>query len=829
MFLKMLWRDVRSGELTVLIAAIFIAVVIVTSISLFAERLQKALVSEASVFLAADVVLQSPDPVDARWLSEDVAPSLRQATVVQFASMVYAGDEMFLSSVKAVSDAYPLLGNLEVSDQAFTSGSKITGGPQPGEAWLDSRLLNLLNLQPGDSVWVGEKSFVVKKVLTREPDSGSSYWSLGPRIMINLEDLPATQVIQPGSRVEYRYLFAGEKKDIDRYAQWLKPQLQKRHRLMTLQDSQPGLAQSLDRAGHFLLLVGSLGVLLACIAIAMAAQRYSLRRFDTVAIMKTLGATPHLLSQMVLCHLAVILLVSISVGCLLGGLVQYLFLAVMRDWLPVVLPAASMKPYLIGILTGLVCTLVFALPLLWQLRSVPPLRVLRRELGDQLLALRGFYLSGAGAIFLLMVFYSGNLRLTSVVFGGTLLCAIVVAVMAWLLLNSIRWMGTQAGSVWRLAIANLRRNQWQSILQLVMFGLTLMLLMISLLIRGSILHEWQQQLPEKTPNHFLINIADHQVAAVGNMLAQQHLQAQGFYPMVRGRVTAINGVEATSIISESVDEVYRELNLTWSATLPNDNKLVSGAWWNVTSTAPSAHTPGYVPRVSIEKSLAKKLKVDVGDQLIFTIGDQSLKTVVASVRELSWDRMRPNFYFIFEPGALDGYPATYITSFYLPKEQKLFLNSLLKTFPTISIFEVDEMIARIQKIVAQVTQAIELVMGLILVAGALVLMACVQSSLDQRLHENAVLRTLGAGKRLILGSLAIEFILLGTAAGLMASFGSELTAWALQTQVFKMDYHFHLWLWLVGPLVGALVIGVLGVSACMKVVRVPPLLVLRER
>jgi len=322
----------------------------------------------------------------------------------------------------------------------------------------------------------------------------------------------------------------------------------------------------------------------------------------------------------------------------------------------------------------------------------------------------------------------------------------------------------------------------------------------------------------------LINIADHQVDAVNDMLTKQSLHAEGFYPMVRGRVTAINGVEATHIIGESVDEVYRELNLTWSASLPTDNKLIAGEWWPAAAAAPVA-----IARVSIEQSLAKKLKVAVGDQLTFTIGDQSFIAIVSSVRELAWDRMRPNFYFIFQPGALDGYSATYITSFYLPKEQKLFLNSLLKAFPTISIFEVDEMIARIQKIVAQVTQAIQLVMGLILVAGALVLVACVQSSLDQRMQENALLRTLGAGKRLILGSLMIEFVLLGMMAGAMASLGSEITAWVLQTQVFKMDYHFHAWLWLAGPIAGAVIIGALGVAACAKVVRVPPLRLFREQ
>jgi putative ABC transport system permease protein len=826
MMLKMLWRDARSGELNLLVAAMVLAVVIVTAISLFAERLQKSLVSEANVFLAADLVLRSPDPVNPEWLSDVRTHLLQQAQEVQFASMAYAGDEMALSSVKAVSDSYPLRGNLETSDQPFAAGTKVNSVPQPGEAWIDSRLLNALKVQLGDSVSVGEKAFVIKKILVREPDSGSSYWSLGPRILIALSDLPATKVIQPGSRVEYRYLFAGDSNALENYRLWLTPQLQKRHHLMTLHDSQPGLARSLERAEHFLLLMGSLGVMLACLAVAMAARRYSLRHLDAIAILKSLGATPSRLTQIVFGHLLVMLAVSIVTGLLLGSAMQGVFLLVMRDWLPASLPAASARPYLVGMLTAVVCTLVFALPVLWPLRQVPPLRVLRSALGNELQPVRGFYVLGVAAIFLLMWFYSNNLMLTVYVFGGTAVCAAAVALFAWGVLRATRRLGLhvpgmQARNAWRLGMANLQRHPAHSILQFVIFGLIFMLLLLAILVRSSIISEWQQQLPPGTPNQFLINIAPGQVEAVKSRLQEQHLQAAGFYPMVRGRVTAINGVEATTIISDSVDEVYRELNLTWSASLPDDNRLAEGTWWQ-------AVAPASLPAVSIEKSLAAKLKVKVGDQLTFTIGDASFDAQITSLRELSWDRMRPNFYFIFEPGALDPYSATYITSFYLPKEQKNFLNRLLKEFPTLSIFEVDEMIARIQKITTQVTQAIELVLALVLLAGVLVLVACVQSSLDERIHESALLRALGASRKLILGGLATEFLLLGASAGLLAATGSEGVGWLLQVRVFQMEDHWHPWLWLSGPLAAMIIIGALGVGACRKVVRMPPWQVLRE-
>jgi len=820
--MKWLWSDIRSGELNLLFSATAVAVMIVTSIGLFGERLQKALVAESNVFLAADMVLRSPDTVDIKWLNAYEASSLSRAEVVQFPSMVFAGEEMTLASVKAVSADYPLLGNLEISEEPFGEGRKILGSPRTGEAWLDSRLLTLLAVQVGDEIWIGEQAFRIKQILVREPDSGSSYWSLGPRILISLEDLPATQIVQEGSRVEYRYLFSGASDDLKKYREWLTPQLQKKHRLLTLEDSQPGLAQSLARAENFLLLAGSLGVLLAAIAISMAARRYSLRHFDAVAIFKVLGMPASILKNFLYAPLLTTATIGIVTGWVAGAWIQYAFLAIMVEWLPAKLPATGWRPYASGALTGMTCVLVFALPLLWQLMRVPPLRVLRRDLEGEILSQKWRYLAGALAIYLLMYFFSRDLQMASILFGGALLAGGVVALCAMVLLRGVRRLGSQAGSVWRLAFANLQRHQWHSILQLVMFTLVLMLLLISLLIRTSLLKDWQKQLPEGTPNQFLINIAPYQVKQVEHLLAEKKIETAGLYPMVRGRLTTINGVEATTIISEEVDEVYRELNLTWSAVLPEDNQLVAGEWW-------LGQRDTEMARVSIEKSLAEKLRVSVGDKLGFSFGDKTVYARVASIRSLAWDRMRPNFYFIFEPGSLESFSATYITSFYLPTEKKLFLNELLKKFPTVSIFSVDEMIRRIQEMVQQVTLAIELVLSLILAAGLLVLIATIQASLDERLREAALLRSLGASRALLLGSLAIEFAALGGLAGGLAALGSAVVTGILQTQVFDIDYAFHFWPWLVGPMAGVMIVGVTGLLACAKVVRVPPLKLLQEQ
>jgi len=823
--LRMLWRDAKAGELTLLVMAIVLAVVIVTAISLFAERLQKALVSESRVFLASDLVLSSGEPVEEKLLLGAVTRKVERAEVIQFPSMVFAGEEMFLSSVKAVSDGYPLRGQLEVSDEPFTIGKPVEGGPKPGEAWLDSRLFNLLNIQVGDEVWVGEHPLKASRVLVREPDSGSSFWSLGPRIMFNTADLPKTQVVQEGSRIDYRYLFAGEEEAVQSFSRWVKPQLSRGERLRGLGDEQPGLADALDKAESFLLLAGSLGVLLASVAVAMASRRYSVRHFDAVAVMKTLGATPKNLGNLVLFQLLIIIVIAVLFGWLIGWIVHHGFLAIMKEWLPINLPQAGLEAYWVGAGTGIICTLAFALPLMWQLRTISALRVLRRELGSELRSVYGFYLMGAGAIFFLMYSYSDNLLITSLVFAGTLGCAALVGGLAWLLMRMIKTVGSQAGSIWRLAISNLHRSQWQTIIQLLIFGLAIMLLLVTVLIRTSILKEWELQLPPDTPNHFLINIAEYQVEPLKELLEEHKLKTAGIYPMVRGRIVKINHRDAAEVAKEEVDELHRPLNLTWAETMPEDNELVAGQWW---SAGELENTQLGLKEVSIELELAEHLGVQVGDILTFKIAGEEFDVRLGSIRKLAWDRMRPNFFFMFEPGVLEQYSATYITSFFLPKEKKLFLNDVLRAFPTITVFEVDEMIRRIKEVVDQVTQAIELVLGLILLSGALVLVACIQSSLDHRLQENALLRTLGAGRNLIVGSLSVEFVLLGFGAGVMAAFGAELTAWALQTQAFQMDYVFHPWLWFWGPFLGALIIGVLGVWSCRKVVQVAPLIVLRE-
>lgn len=820
--LRLLWRDWRGGELGILAASLVIAVAIVTGISLFADRLQKGLVAESNHFLAADRVLQSPRPVEDVWLERAAELGLAQARVLNFQSMVYVGDEMQLASVKAVSDGYPLLGALEASDQPFTPGYKTTAGPERGTVWLDSRLLPLLNTNLGDSIFVGEAELRIRAIVVNEPDRGGSFYGFGPRVLMHYDDIPATGVVQPGSRVEYRYLFAGTDKALAEYGKWLQDRLGPSHQWLGLKDTQPRIAQALDRAEGFLLLAGALGVGLAGIAIALAARRYSERHYDYVAVMKSLGASSRRVMMIYALNLLLLAAIATLVGCLLGWSIQAGFIVLLQDYFDIAtVPPVTLRPFLVGAVTALVCLLAFALPPLINLQGISPLRVLRRDLADTAMSHTVSWIFGALGIAILMLWYSGDPKLTLVVLSGVALTFIVVGGLAWYLLRGGRVIGMQASSPVKLALASLRRRGLQNAVQVVIFSLSIMLLLMLSLVRTSLIEEWQVQLPEGTPNHFLINVSAADVGPVADLLETNHFPSQPLYPMVRGRLTHINTQPLNTIVSKDdpgAGSVNREINLTWADQLPADNRLLDGQWWPAGSAK---------AEMSIESRLAQRLGIVVGDQLDFQIGSEKISATVSSIRELDWDTMQPNFYMIFPPAFLQDYPATYITSFYLPADSKSFLNDFLRRFPTITVIEMDSVIKQIRTIVNQVSSAVELVLGLIVISGLLVLVASVQASLDSRFQESAILRTLGAGRRLVLGSLVAEFSLLGLLAGLLAAFTAEVAVYGLQTFVLKMDYVAHPWVWLAGPLLGALLIGSAGYLTCRKVVNTPPVEVLR--
>ncbi len=818
--LRMLARDWRGGELGVLLASLVIAVAIVSGISAFAARLQNALEQESHRFLAADQVLSSSHDPGERWLEEASGRGLHTARTLSFPSMVYAGDEdMYLASVKAVSDNYPLRGEMVVSERAFGELSNAASGPQPGSVWLDSRLFPLLNVEIGEQLTIGETRFEIAAAVRSEPDQGASVFGYGPRVMMHYRDIPSTGVVQPGSRVEYRLLFAGDEQTLETFTEQLESQLIAGERLLDVNNSQQGIGSALRRAEQFLLLAGSLGVVLAGIAIALAARRFSERHYDYVAIMKSLGSTSGNIKQLYSSSLLLLGILATALGCLLGWAIQESFLRLFSETLPVAPAASGMRPYAIGGATALVCLASFAWPPLYRLSQASPLRVLRRDMPSETRQTIVDYLLGLLAIVLLMLWYSGDVKLSAAVLVGLATSAGLAACAALLLLRGGRLAGMRAGSIWRLALAGLQRRGGANTLQVVIFSMAIMLLLILVLVRTSLIDEWQMQVPEGTPNHFLVNIAPHEFEEVRQVLRHNKIVSQPLYPMIRGRLTHINGEALGRSDDPSVGRREREANLSWAAQLPEDNSLVEGEWWQPDTQA---------ALVSIEEEMAERLQVNIGDKLSYLIGSQPLEATVSSIRKLNWQSMRPNFWMVFPPAILQAYPATFITSFHLEADNKSFLNSFIRQFPTITVVEMDVVIKQIRSIIEQVSAAIELVLAVILVAGALVLIAGVQASVDSRLFESAVLRAIGGRRSLLLGSLVIEFSALGLFAGLLATVAAEISVFIVQTQVLDMNYVAHPLLWFLGPVTGVVSIGSLGVWNCRQVVSTPPIAVLRE-
>ncbi|MEM1142483.1 MAG: FtsX-like permease family protein [Pseudomonadota bacterium] len=818
LLVRMLLRDWRGGELGILVSALVLAVAMVSGISGFASALKGAFRQESHSFLAADLAVRDARPLPEAWLQEASEDGLQTATALAFSSMTFSDSgAMVLSSVKAVSDAYPLRGFLRLSDEPFGTMREAVGAPERGTVWLEPRLFSLLDVAVDDSVEIGRASFRVAGTVRSEPDRAGGFMGVGPRVMMHVDDIPATGVVQPGSRVSYRHLYAGDSQQVAEFTEALKPRLLAGQRLQSVETSQPGVAQALARAERFLLLAGSLAVVLAAVAVALAARRYAERHQHHVALLKSLGATAPRVRRLYAASLAVTWAVGLIVGWLVAYALQSLALAAFADQLTVKPSLLAPRPYLIGAVTALVCVACFAWPSMSRLAAVSPLRVLRSDIpvitGKAYLD----YVVALAAIVLLMFWYSADLQLTIIVLAGLTAIATVGGTIAYLMLNTGRRAGMQAGSVWRLALASLLRHGVGNALQLVVFAVAIMLLLLLGLLRTSILEGWQQQLPEDAPNHFVLNLAPEEVEDVAALLDSNNVPRETLYPMLRGRVVAV-GAEALPLDAGPDEPQQREVNFTWSDELPASNELVGGRWWE----------PGETAVVSLEAGFAEEMGAKVGDELQLRIGAAELTATVLSLRELDWESFKPNFFMMFPREFLAEYPTTYMTSFRLVPGQKSFLNTLLEEHPTATVIEVDAIMDQLRTTIGQVTQAIELVLILVLLAGALVLVAGVQSSTDLRLRESALLRALGARRNHVLGSVAIEFSVMGAMAGLLAVIAGEGAFWALQRFALELEYQPTPTLWPLALGSAVVLITGLGLWSCRRVVAVAPVTVLRE-
>ena len=762
--------------------------------------------------------------MEADWLHEARSSGLQAIETMEFANVVVSGEELLLAGVKAVQNGFPLRGEMRTASAPFADDTATQALPGTGEAWVVPRLLTNLGLQVGDAVEVGAHTLNITRVITFEPGQAGNPFGIAPRLLMQMADIPATGVVQPGSRLTYQYLFAGRELDVAKFREWLEPRLGPSHELIGVKEGRRAVGSALERAERYLGLAVLAAIVLAGVAVAMAAKRYSERHFDMSAMLRCMGASQRDLLGLYIPQLLVVGLLASAVGCFLGWLAQYGLLYLLAGLLPATPSSPHAWPVFAGFATGLITLAGFALPPVMRLKDVPPLRVLRRDLLP--LPSQAWLVYGAAlvAIVAIMWRYTDSWPLTLSVLAGGIALAALFSLLALLLLLLSRRFNTRVGVAWRFGLNNLWRRRRSSVNQILAFSLTLMAMAVVALVRTDLLTTWQAQLPNDVPNHFAINILPDQVEEFGAFMTDTGVVTTQLYPMVRGRLVTINGTAVQKAVTKeerSDNALNRELNLTWTSTLQEDNRILTGRWWQQEDTGK--------PRVSVESQLAKRLEIDLGDELGFSIGGQAISAAVTSIRNVKWDSFRPNFYMVFPPQVINRFPATYMTSFKLTKEEKPMLRELVARYPAVTVLEMDRVIEQVGRIFRQVTLTVEYVLVFTLLAGFAVLFAALQASQDERLYEGALLRALGGSRRQLRSGHLAEFTVLGGLAGLLAAMGTECLAWVLYSEVLHLEYSFHWHVWLFTPLAGALLIGAAGYWGTRSVVERSPMLLLRNQ
>ncbi|WP_313354631.1 putative ABC transporter permease subunit YbbP [Kosakonia cowanii] len=785
MIARWFWREWRSPSLLIVWMALSLAVACVLALGTIGDRMEKGLSQQSRDFMAGDRALRSSREIPPGWLEEARKSGLQVSEQVSFSTMTFAGDTPQLASVKAVDNRYPLYGELETQP----AGLK----PQPGTALLAPRLMALLSVKPGDTIEVGDATLRIAGEVTQEPDSGFNPFQMAPRLLMNSADVAKTGAVLPGSRVSWRVKFAGTPAQLEKYETWLLPQLGADQRWYGLEQDDGALGKSLQRSQQFLLLSALLTLLLAVAAVAVAMSHYCRSRYDLVAILKTLGAGRAQLQKLIVGQWALLLGLAVITGGALGLLFEKVLMLLLKPVLPAALPPASYWPWLWAIGAIVVISLLVGLRPYRLLLATQPLRVLRRDAVANVWPLKIYLPAVAIITVLLLAWLMGGSMLLWAVLAGAVVLALLCGAVGWLLLNVLKRLTLKALPL-RLAVNRLLRQPWSTLSQLSAFSLSFMLLAMLLVLRGDLLDRWQQQLPAESPNYFLINIAPEQIAPLKTFLAEHQVIPAAFYPIVRARMTQINGQSTEGNADEALN---RELNLTWQQQRPDHNPLTAGSW------------PPKAGEVSVEEGLAERLGLKLGDTVTFTGDTQAFSAKISSLRKVDWESLRPNFFFIFPPGALDGQPQSWLTSFRLEGGNGM-LTQLNRAFPTISLLDIGAILKQVGQVLEQVSRALEVMVVLVTACGVLLLLAQVQVGMRQRHQELVVYRTLGAGKRLLRTTLWCEFALLGLVSGLVAAIGAETALALLQTRVFDFPWQPDWRLWITLPLCGALLLSLCG-------------------
>lgn len=836
--LSMLARDWRAGEWRVLLIALVLAVGSISTVGLFSDRVRQALQQEAHSLLGADLRINSIRPLPSVYRDEAAKIGLRVVSTASFPSMVAYANQSLLSEIQAVEDGYPLRGKIRIDDstqaatqngngsvdaevEAATTGHDAHAVPARGTLWADERLLRRMSVKTGDEVNIGKLQLRLTAKIIKDVDQSVSFASVAPRVYINLADLAASGLVQEGSRINYRLLVAGDNEQVERFRDWAKAQIKPGEKLEDVRDARPEIRQAMERAEHFLGLAALMAFVLAGIAMALAARQFITRHLDSCAVMRCLGATQNQVLLIFLYQFLLLGVAAVMLGGLLGWLAQSSLVQAVEALREANLPAPGWLPLLQAAASGIALLLGFTFLPLWQLKSVPPLRVIRRELGIPSANTGLVYLSGGVVLCLLFLWQAGSIKLGLTVLSGLAAGMLLFGFIAW---SSLRLLATLPfGS--RHVFANLARHGRANAVQIVALSLGGMSLLLLTLVRTELMQNWRDRLPPDAPNRFIVNVQADQKLPVQQFFKTQELAAPSLFPMVRGRLIAINQRDINS--DDYPDQraralVERETNLSWSADIPQGNKLAQGKWW--TPVAINATEPAR--EISLEEGLAKTLGIKIGDLLTYDIAGSRFSAEVINLRKVRWDSMQVNFFVITSPGLLENYSASYLSSFYLPPNKLPAGDALLKSFPNLLVIDTEAIITQVRHIMDQIAQTLGAVFLFTLLSGLAVLYAALLATQDERIYQSAILRTLGADSRYLRRQHLTEFAVLGALSGLFAAAGSAALGWILAKNVLEIPFAPTPLLWLIGIGGGMFTVMLAGWLVTRRVINLPPLQVL---
>ncbi len=830
-------RDWRAGQLRFLLVALIVAVAALSAAGFFIDRLRAGLNRDAHQLLGADMVAVYDNPIPAAWRDEAVRRGLRVAETLAFPSMAQAGQgeaaRSVLVSLKAVSPDYPLRGrvkvNTDVAQANDSIGNPAPAAPEPGTVWIDPSLATTLDVAVGGTLQLGDKQFRVTQLIAAEPDRGGGFINFAPRVFLPLSDMAATNLVQEGSRVGYRLLVAGagaSAKAAAEYGDWLRALVKKDNvrgvRIESLEEGRPEMSATLDRADRFLSLVGLLSAMLAAVAVAMAARRFMQRHLDSCAMLRCLGLTQNQVTVIYLVEFMLVGLAGSALGVLAGFGAHYVLIELLGSLVGADIPPPSLLPALQGMATGMLLLAGFALPPILQLRNVPHNRVIRREQAAPKPAALATYGLGIAAFGALLLWQSNDVKLAAFTGGGFLAGFGLFALVGWLGLQALRPLrNVFPQQAWRFAVTSLRRRPGATVVQVVSLSLGLMALLLLTVVRGDLMTTWRNTMPPDAPNRFIINIQPDQKDAIAARLAAAGVKDVPLYPMIRGRLVAVNDkviTRETYTEERARGLAEREFNLSTMLELPAQNQVMAGKW----------AMGGSAGEASVEEGLAKTLGLKLGDSIRFDIAGSMVDAKITSLRKLEWGSMRVNFFVILNPAVMADTPQTHITAFHLPKGASATGNALSREFPNLTIIDVGSVVRQVQSVLEQVIQAVEFLFGFTLLSGVLVLYAALMGSQDERRREAGLLRALGATRRQLSQAQLIEFMLVGGLGGLLAATGAGLMGWGLATYQFKFPWTISIWVWLAGLLAGALCAVLGGWLGLRNVLNHPPLQTLRE-